>query len=469
MSPTNRREFLKIASSVAALASIKTPLFAGKTGSSAQAWVTAGDKRHQSLDVQSAQATATPDAGTLRADDAQQFQEILGFGAAFTDASCYLLNKLPADRRASLLSEFFSPSGLRFSVCRTCVGASDYATSAYSYDESKTPDPELKSFSIDHDRAYILPILRAARAANPELFLFATPWSPPGWMKSGDSLLGGSMRKKYFGPYADYFVRFLQEYQKENVKIEAVTIQNEVDTDQDGRMPAALWGQEYEIDFVKSHLAPALQHAGLDTKIWILDHNYNLWGRAMDELGDPAVNAAVDGVAWHGYYGNPEAMTRVHQAYPAKHSYWTEGGPEVTDPAYATDWVKWSKSFTAILANWARCLVSWNLVLDENGNPNIGPFKCGGLLTVHSQTGEISRSGQYWAFAHFSKHLQRGARVIASSGDVPSLNHIAFKNPDGTFVLVLTNAGEARQVACELGHQTFTVNAPADSIVTIQA
>ena len=131
--------------------------------------------------------------------------------------------------------------------------------------------------------------------------------------------------------------------------------------------------------------------------------------------------------------------------------------------------MKWSRSFTAILANWARCLVGWNLVLDENGNPNIGPFKCGGLLTVHSKTGEISRSGQYWAFAHFSKHLQRGARVIASSGDVPSLNHIAFKNPDGTFVLVLTNAGEARQVACELGHQTFTVNAPADSIVTIQA
>ncbi len=468
MLPTNRREFLKIASSAVALVGVQTPLFAGKTGSSAQAWITAGDKRHQAFDLQPAPSTA-PGGLTVRADDTQQFQEILGFGAAFTDASCYLINKLPADRRASLLSDFFSPSGLRFSVCRTCVGASDYSTSAYSYDDSKTPDPELKSFTIEHDRAYILPTLRAARTANPELFLFATPWSPPGWMKAGESLLGGSMRKKYFGPYADYFVRYLQEYQKENVKIEAVTIQNEVDTDQDGRMPAALWGQEYEIDFVKSHLAPALQRAGLDTKIWILDHNYNLWGRVMDELGDPAVNTAVDGVAWHGYYGNPQAMTRIHEAYPSKSCYWTEGGPEVTDPAYATDLVKWSKAFSGILSNWARCIVSWNLVLDENGNPNIGPFKCGGLTTLNSQTGEVSRSGQYWAFAHFSKHVQRGARVIASSGDDPSLNHIAFKNPDGNSVLVLTNTGDTRQVTCELGHQTFAVNAPADSIVTIQA
>ena len=258
--------FSRLLRPVAALASIKTPLFAGKTGVSAQAWVTAGDKRHQSLDVQSAQATATPDAGTLRADDAQQFQEILGFGAAFTDASCYLLNKLPADRRASLLSEFFSPSGLRFSVCRTCVGASDYATSAYSYDESKTPDPELKSFSIDHDRA-LHPAHFARGARRKSRTVPVRHAVESAWMDEGRRFpTGGSMRKRYFGPYADYFVRFLQEYQKENVKIEAVTVQNEVDTDQDGRMPAALWGQEYEIDFVKSHLAPALQRAGLKRK-----------------------------------------------------------------------------------------------------------------------------------------------------------------------------------------------------------
>jgi glucosylceramidase len=464
MSPSNRREFLKVASSAVALAGLKVPLLAGQTTHAVQAWVTAGDNRHQPFDLQPARGTAT-----VRVDESRQFQDVLGFGAAFTDASCFLLSKMPADRRASLLSEFFSPSGLHFSVCRTCIGASDYSTKAYTYDDSQTPDPELKAFTIDHDREYILPTLRAARVANPELFLFATPWSPPAWMKTGGSLLGGSMQKRSFAPYADYFVRFLTEYQKENVKIEAVTVQNEVDTDQDGRMPAALWGQEYEIEFVKRHLSPAIRRAGLGTKIWILDHNYNLWGRVMDELGDPEVNAAVDGVAWHGYYGAVDAMTRIHDAYPSKSCYWTEGGPEYTEPTYATDWVKWSKSYTTILSNWARCVVGWNLLLDEQGRPNIGPFHCGGLITVNSRTGELSRSGQYWAFAHYSKHVQRGARVLASSGEAPELSHVAFKNQDGSRVLVLTNAGEAQQVTCELGSTTFSANLPADSIVTVHA
>src|SRR5260370_32802429 len=150
-------------------------------------------------------------------------------------------------------------SGL--SVARTCVGASDYATKPYSFDDSPEPDPELKHFTIEHDREYILPTLRAARKLNPDLFLFSSPWSPPGWMKAGGSLLGGSMRKKYYAPYANYFVKFLQDYSNEGVKINAITIQNEVDTDQDGRMPAALWGQEHEIEFVKLHLSPALESA----------------------------------------------------------------------------------------------------------------------------------------------------------------------------------------------------------------
>jgi len=146
-------------------------------------------------------------------------------------------------------------------------------------------------------------------------------------MKTGGSMLGGSMRKHWFAPLAQYFVRFLQAYSAAGVKVQAVTVNNEVDTDQDGVFPATLWGQEYEMEFVKDHLGPALEQASLDTKIWILDHNYNLSGRAVDELSDPAVSKYVEGVAWHSYAGTPDAMSRVHDMFPQKHMYFTEGGP----------------------------------------------------------------------------------------------------------------------------------------------
>ncbi len=351
---------------------------------------------------------------------------------------------------------------------RTCIGASDYSRTAYSFDESPVPDPDLKRFSIAHDREYILPVLREAVEINPELFLFSSPWSPPAWMKTGGSLLGGAMRKRYFAAYAQYFVKFLKAYKAEGVTIDAVTPQNEVDTDQDGRMPAALWGQEYEAAFIGEFLGPALRNASLDTKIWLLDHNYNLWGRAVDELSEPSVFKYVDGVAWHGYVGTPEAMSRVHNAFPNKDAYWTEGGPDISAADYATDWTRWSSTFAAILKNWARCIVAWNLVLDEKGGPNIGPFSCGGLVTLDSKTQEIMRSGQYWAFAHYSKAVCRGARVIATRCSTAGVEHVAFLNPAGDYVLVLTNQGEERELDCRFREKSLHLKLPPNSVITLQ-
>ena len=430
-------------------------------------WRTAGEERFAEIEVEPWGRTGGASAGVVEIDRAQQFQSMLGFGGAFTDASCYLLSRMEPAARRRLLDELFGPDGLRLSMGRTCIGASDYSLSAYSFDDSAEPDVELRRFSIEHDRAYILPMLREALSVNPELFYFSAPWSPPGWMKAGGSLLGGSMRKRYFQSYAQYFVKFLEAYKAEGVTISAVTSQNEVDTDQDGRMPAALWGQEYEIGFVKQFLAPALRSASLETKIWILDHNYNLWGRALDELNDAALRDCVDGVAWHGYDGAPEAMTRVHNAFPAKHAYWTEGGPDIADPHYADDWTKWSASFAAILKNWARCIVSWNLVLDEKGRPNIGPFQCGGLVTLDSALQEVRRSGQYWAFAHYSKAVRRGARVIASRSTLAGIEHAAFVNPGGDYVLVLTNQGAEREIECRFQEKSTRVTLPRDAVVTL--
>ncbi|HWF91491.1 MAG TPA: glycoside hydrolase family 30 beta sandwich domain-containing protein [Terriglobales bacterium] len=468
MRASTRRNFLKSSAiATASLAAFNGKFLWAAPAGGVQAWTTSKSKKFEKTAVPQWRATTSNGSAAIQLDPTKRYQKILGFGAAFTDASCYLFSKLNEQERRALLTEFFGPSGLRMSVCRTCIGASDYSTSAYTFDESPDPDPELKKFSIEHDQAYILPTLRAAREINPELFLFSSPWTPPGWMKAGNSMLGGSMRKEYFAPYAEYFVKFLQGYSDGGVKINAVTVQNEVDTDQNGRMPAALWGQEYEIEFVKSHLGPALEKASPDTKIWILDHNYNLWGRAEDELSDPDLNKYVDGVAWHGYFGDVSSMTRVHEAFPAKNAYWTEGGPDYTSPDYLTDWAKWGHTYNEVLRNWARCIVGWNLILDENGKPDIGPFSCGGVVTVNSKTHAFTRSGQYWAFAHYSKMIERGAQVIGSHGELKDISHVAFENPDGRRILVVTNQGGEQEVSCQAGNQALDLTLEPNSITTL--
>ena len=267
---------------------------------------------------------------------------------------------------------------------------------------------------------------------------------------------------------ANYFVKFLQGYEAEGVPVQAVTVQNEVDTDQDGRMPACIWPQEYEADFVRTQLGPAFERSGVKTKIWLIDHNYNLWGRAMGELEMPDVHRYSNALAWHGYVGKVEWIQRVHAAYPEVEMYWTEGGPDYTDPNFVTEWADWSKTFTGILRNWCRSITAWNFALDEQGRPNIGPFNCGGLVTVNSTSKEISYSGQYWAFAHYSRFVRRGAHRIDSQALTPDLDHVAFENPDGQRILVLTNAGATRDCTIRLGDKAAIIPLSSKSVTTVQ-
>ena len=405
-----RREFLR--SSAVGLAATATaralPGFGIDTtgqGGEIAAWITSEKNRFARMSgLRWRTAAAKPSEQTIVLNPEKEYQTILGFGAAFTDAACYTFNQLSPSARERLFHELFHPAEMGLNVCRTCIGSSDYSTKVYSYDEGEA-DPELKRFSIAQDRQYILPILREARKANPEIFLFSSPWSPPGWMKAGGSMLGGSMRRRYMPAYAHYFLKFLQAYAEVGVPIQAVTPQNEVDTDQDARMPACIWPQEYEIEFVRKHLGPLLEKQGLSTKIWILDHNYNLWGRAVAELDDPGLRKYCNAIAWH-------------------------------------------------------------LALDELGRPNIGPFSCGGLVTIHSQTGEITRSGQYWGFAHFSRAIRRGARRFDSESTLAGISHAAFANPDGTRVLVVTNAGPAQTATVQMGAMKADIALDKDSVTT---
>ena len=430
-------------------------------------WVTSGDERFAPApQIHWHAAPAKPEPGSLQLNPDTKFQEILGFGGAFTDAACYTFNRLTPPEREKLFHELFHPSEMGLSVGRICVGSSDYSTKLYSLDEGD-PDPDLKRFSIEHDREYILPMLRQARQVNPDIFLFSSPWSPPGWMKFNNTMLGGSMRRHYLAAYAQYYLKFLQAYAAENVPVQALTSQNEVDTDQDGRMPACIWPQEYEIEFVRDHLGPLLESSGTPTRIWVLDHNYNLWGRAVCTLSDAKLRKYSNTVAWHGYYGTADMMSKVHDTCPEVEMHWTEGGPDYTDPGYLTDWCKWAGTFADILANWCRSITAWNLALDEHGRPNIGPFPCGGVVTIDAQSRNITRSGQYWAFAHYSRTIRRGARRFQTQSAAADIKHVALENPDGRKVLMLTNPGSSRTLELRLANMSASVPLKTNSVTTL--
>jgi glucosylceramidase len=461
----SRRNFLKLSALGVAAATTKTlPVFAAPSGE-IKVWITSANTKFspsKPLAWKGGAASGT----TITLHPETRLQEILGFGAAFTDAACYMFKQLSPDQRQALFHDLFHPSGMAFNMGRTCIGSSDYATKAYSFADAG-PDPELKNFSIDHDKQYILPMLREARKVNPDLFLFSSPWSPPGWMKANNSMLGGAMQRKYMGAYANYFVKFLKGYEAEGVPVQAVTVQNEVDTEQDGRMPACAWPQEYEADFVRQNLGPTFESSGIKTQIWIIDHNYNLWGRALGELETPDVQKYAKAVGWHGYVGQVEWINRVRDKYPSVDMHWTEGGPDYKDPKYATDWCQWSATFTGILRNWCRSITAWNYALDEVGRPNIGPFSCGGLVTINSGSKAVSYSGQYHAFAHFSRLIKRGARRFDSQSQQSDVHHVGCVNPDGQHVLIVTNSGAAKQVTISLGSNTAELALESDSIATL--
>ena len=476
MAKQTRRGFLEISALGLAAAAVPDALGAGRADrklppghSQISVWVTSDNQRYQAGPVirwNELSGDAGAAAGRIQINPDEKFQGILGFGGAFTDAACYTFNRLEPAAREELFHELFHPSRMGLTMGRLCVGSSDYATKVYSFDEGD-PDPEMKRFSIAHDREYILPILRQARQINPDLFLFSSPWSPPGWMKFNGSMLGGSMRNHYFAAYAQYYLKFLQAYAAEGVPVQALTSQNEVDTDQDGRMPACIWPQEYEIAFIRDHLGPLLESNGVETKIWILDHNYNLWGRAVCTLADEKLRKYAHAVAWHGYVGTPDMMSKVQDLYPEVEMHWTEGGPDYKDPNYLTDWCQWGSTFSEILRNGCRSITAWNLALDETGRPNVGPFSCGGVVTIHSQTREVTRSGQYWAFAHYARAFRRGARRLQSHGSMTDLHQVAGENPEGEYAMVISNPGQGRTVELAMANNRASIPLQANSVTTL--
>ena len=286
-------------------------------------------------------------------------------------------------------------------------------------------------------------------------------------MKWNNSMLGGSMNRQYLASYARYLLKFVESYAAEGVEIHAITAQNEIDTDQHGQMPACTWSQECETEFVAEHLGPLFEQTNSKTRIWILDHNFVYWGRVISQLDNPDFRRYVNSVAWHAYVGDAGMMSRVHVAHPEVGMHYTEGSTDYNDPHYTDDWVKWAGTYTAVMSNWCSSAMAWNIATDENGWPNIGPYPCGGILIVNPRKQEVIRSGQYWALAHFSRALRRGAHRFESQSPAANLGHVAFENPDGQRVLILTNPGPARSVQVNNALRSATIAMAEESIATL--
>ena len=423
---------------------------------------------------------STPTASKeIRVDESTAYDELIGFGVALTGSSCYELATLPPEKRRALLHEIYSPEGLGLSVARLTMGSSDYSAELYSYDDGPE-DPALEHFTIRRDERYIVPMVKEALAHNPDLFLFASPWSPPGWMKTGGSLCGGYMRPRYVDCYADYFCKYLKAYAAHGIPVRAITPQNEPETDYEGMFSGCFWHPDTEASFILS-LRRKLNEAGLPTQIWMFDHNCGGWARVLWMLHEyPELLHAANGVAYHYYSECVENWDAVREAFPDFPLHFTEGGPRLYDH-YGTDYCKWSIMIGKALNHGSLSFTGWNLLLDETGGPNIGRCACGGLLTLDSQTGELSRSGQYRALAHYAKFLKRGARVHPSRilADAPCMfgfpdtvgipmEVMAADNPDGTRVLVIANANDTKRQLCyTYGGEQWYIEMLPDSVSTL--
>jgi glucosylceramidase len=447
----------------------------GTAGTGVNVWLTTSDGSNR-LTAQPGltftSGSQRDDSSTIDVNEHQQFQQMDGFGAAVTDSSAWLIyTQMSTNQRNNLMERLFDPvNGIGISFVRIPMGASDFSVNGpYSYDDLPPgqTDPTLSKFSINHDMAYILPLLKQALALNPLLKFMANPWSPPAWMKTNGSMFGtsngqiGTLIPSDYGPLAQYFVKFIQAYQAQGIPIYAITPQNEPGYAPD-TYPGMIFSASDESKFIQNYLSPALKRADLHPRIIPYDHNWDNPNYTKTLLGDPTTNRDIAGISWHCYAGSPTIMSAIHALYPTKDAYETEcaTGASVT-PISTGDLLMQS------VQNWAKAVELWNIALESNHGPhNGGCPDCLGVMTVDPGTPNVVYTNDYYLIGHFSKFVVPGAYRIGSDS-LGSISDVAFKNPNGSKVVVVYNDGFSRTFTVRWnGSQSFTYTLPAGAMVT---
>lgn len=409
-----------------------------------------------------------------------EFQEFLGIGAALTDASAETFFKLTKENQKLFLEAYYdNEKGIGYSLARTIIHSCDFSTGSYTYVDED--DKELKSFSIAHDKKYRIPFTKKAiEAAGGNLTMYASPWSPPAFMKTNNSMLnGGKLKKEYYQSWANYYSKFIKAYEKEGIPIWGLSIQNEPMAVQ--RWESCIYTAEEERDFLKDYLGPTLEKEGLaDKNIIVWDHNRDLlYQRASTILNDPKAAKYVWGTGFHWYedwkddapmFAN---VARVNEAYPDKKLIFTEGcneGYNLTrleneDPKLAE---RYGKSMINDFNNGTVAWTDWNILLDENGGPNhVGNF-CFAPVHGNTKTGQLTFTNSFYYIGHFSKFIRPGAKRISSVTSSNSIISTAFKNKNNSISIVVMNTTNTTlDYTITLDLKTSKLKIPAHAIQTI--
>jgi len=411
-------------------------------------------------------------------DPSKAFQTLIGIGGALTDAAAEVFAKLPKDGQRELLRAYYdAEKGIGYTVARTNIHSCDFSSESYTY--VAPGDKDLKTFSIEHDRKYRIPLIKQAMAAaGGRLTLFASPWSPPAWMKDTGSMLhGGHLLPQFFQTWAEYVARFVRAYEKEGIPVWGLTVQNEPMADT--KWESCIYTAEQERDFLRDHLGPTLAKEGLaDKKIMIWDHNRDLiYQRVSVILGDPQAAKYVWGIGFHWYEdwagGEKQYVNiqRVAEAFPGKPLFHTEGCNGPFDMKRIDEWgwgEVYGRSMINDFNNGAVGWTDWNILLDDQGGPNHVGNYCFAPIHAESKTGRLHYMNSYYYIGHFSKFIRPGARRVSSVSSKERLLTTAFLNSDGKLAVVVMNQGD-QEIPYHLWieGQAAAVTSPAHSIQTL--